>query len=418
MTAFRPVDRHFACIINDVTDRVVADQERQKLEGQLRQAQKLEAIGTLAGGIAHDFNNILGAILGYAEMAKEDCQPGSYAARDVEQILQAGNRARELVKQILAFSRQAEIEQIPLQPSTIIREAIKLLRSSFPSTIRIVEEVDKDAGLILADPTQIHQVLMNLCTNAFHAMEDRGGTLGVVLGRKTMTAADLSEVPDAVPGEYIQLVVSDTGPGIPPEIRDRIFDPYFTTKEQGKGTGLGLAIVHGIAKNFGGFVVCQSVLGEGSVFSVYLPVHLQPITAAADREESFEPDTNGGERILFVDDEEMLVMMGRSMLERFGYKVTAATGSREALAIFREGPEQFDLVITDQTMPEMTGMELAGHILKIRPDIPIILCTGYSNLVSEEKIRAAGLRALALKPLTKMELVNLIRKTIARDKEE
>ena len=418
VTAFRPVDRHFACIISDVTDRVVADQERQKLEGQLRQAQKLEAIGTLAGGIAHDFNNILGAILGYAEMAKEDCRPGSYAARDVEQILQAGNRARELVKQILAFSRQAEIEQIPLQPSTIIREAIKLLRSSFPSTIRIVEEVDKDAGLILADPTQIHQVLMNLCTNAFHAMEDRGGTLGISLRRRTMTAADLGEVPDAVPGEYVQLVVSDTGPGIPPEIRNRIFDPYFTTKEQGKGTGLGLAIVHGITKNCSGFVVCRSVLGEGCEFAVYLPVHHQQVVAPAAWNAFQATETRGGERILFVDDEEMLVVMGRSMLERYGYKVTDATGSREALAIFREGPDQFDLVITDQTMPEMTGMELAGHILNIRHDMPIILCTGYSNLVSEEKIRAAGIRALALKPLTKMELVNLIRKTLAKDEEE
>ena len=415
VTAFRPVDRHFACIVSDVTDRVIAELERQKLEGQLRQAQKLEAIGTLAGGIAHDFNNILGAILGYAEMAKEDCRPGSYAARDVDQVLAAGNRARELVKQILAFSRQAEIEHIPLQPSTIIREAIKLLRSSFPSTIRIVEEVDRDAGLILADPTQIHQVLMNLCTNAFHAMEERGGTLGVALRRRAMTAADLSEVPDAVPGEYVQLVVSDTGPGIPPEIRDRIFDPYFTTKEQGKGTGLGLAIVHGITKNCSGFVLCRSVLGEGSEFIVHLPVHQQREVAPAAGVAARAPLTSGGERILFVDDEEMLVVMGRSMLERFGYKVTAATGSREALAVFREGPDQFDLVITDQTMPDMTGMELAGHFLKIRHDIPIILCTGYSNLVSEEKIRAAGIRALALKPLTKMELVDLIRTTLATD---
>ena len=415
VTAFRPVDRHFACIVSDVTDRVIAELERQKLEGQLRQAQKLEAIGTLAGGIAHDFNNILGAILGYAEMAKEDCRPGSYAARDVDQILAAGNRARDLVKQILAFSRQAEIEQIPLQPSTIIREAIKLLRSSFPSTIRIVEEVDRDAGLILADPTQIHQVLMNLCTNAFHAMEERGGTLGVALRRRAMAAADLSEVPDAVPGEYVQLVVSDTGPGIPPEIRDRIFDPYFTTKEQGKGTGLGLAIVHGITKNCSGFVLCRSVLGEGSEFIVHLPVHQQREVAPAAGVAARAPHTSGGERILFVDDEEMLVVMGRSMLERFGYKVTAATGSREALAVFREGPDQFDLVITDQTMPDMTGMELAGHFLKIRHDIPIILCTGYSNLVSEEKIRAAGIRALALKPLTKMELVDLIRTTLATD---
>jgi PAS domain S-box-containing protein len=417
VTAFRPLEGHFACIISDITDRVLAEQERQKLEAQLRQAQKLEAIGTLAGGIAHDFNNILGAILGYAEMAKEDCQPGSYAARDVEQILQAGNRARELVKQILAFSRQAEIEQVPLQPSSIIREAIKLLRSSFPSTIRIVERVDKDAGPVLADPTQIHQILMNLCTNAFHAMEEKGGTLGIALRRTTMTAADLAEVADAVPGDYVQMAVSDTGPGIVPEIRDRIFDPYFTTKEQGKGTGLGLAIVHGIVTGCGGFITCRSVLGEGSEFAVFLPLHESQAPLPVPGEVQPVAEKGSGERILFVDDEEMLVLMGTSILERFGYTVTAVTSSREALTAFREEPDRYDLVITDQTMPEMTGIELAGEMLKIRPDIPIILCTGYSNLLSEEKVRNAGLRALALKPLTKMELVNLIRRILGQGRE-
>lgn len=412
VTAFQPALRQFACIFSDITEQVKAEQEREKLETQLRQAQKLEAIGTLAGGIAHDFNNILTAILGYAEIAREECQPGSPIAKDVEEVITAGKRARDLVKQILAFSRQATIERIPLQPSLIVREAIKLLRSSFPTTIRIIEDIDGNAGQIFADPTQVHQVLMNLCTNAYHAMEESGGVMTISLQKRSSTTAELQGCPEALPGEYVHLSVRDTGPGIPPDIRERIFDPYFTTKEQGKGTGLGLAIVRGIVISCGGFVTCRSTLGEGSEFCACFPAHGQndnPIFSPDTRDAGAE---GGNERILFVDDEEVLVEMGRTMLERMGYKVTGITDSRAALDTFTRQPEQFDLVITDQTMPGMTGMELARAIFQIRPEMPVILCTGYSNLVTEESALANGIRAFALKPLIKKDLAHLIRNTL------
>ncbi len=409
VSAFQPSFRRFACIFRDITERIEAEQERQKLEAQLRQAQKLEAVGTLAGGIAHDFNNILTAILGYAELAREDSLPGSLVVRDVDQILVAGKRARDLVKQILAFSRQSEIELIPLQPSIIVKEAMKLLRSSFPSTIRIVEDIDGSAGLVLADPTQIHQVLVNLCTNAYHAMEKQGGVLTITLQRRTLNHAELHGNPKALPGEYIQLAVRDTGPGISPEIHERIFDPYFTTKEHGKGTGLGLAIVRGIVMSCGGVITCRSTLGEGSEFCVSLPAHDREEKAPASQATHEATVGRGEEHILFVDDEEILVMMGRKMLQRMGYKVTGLTDSRAALELFRQHPGHFDLMITDQTMPEMTGIELARAILQIRPKMPIILCTGYSNIVSEESALATGISAFAFKPLVKQEIASLIR---------
>ena len=410
VTAYQPAPGQFACIFIDVTEKKVAEKEKKKLQAQLQQAQKMEAIGTLAGGIAHDFNNILGAVLGYAEMARDDCPTDSLVAQDLDQIIKAGLRAKDLVKQILAFSRQAENEKIPLQPAVIIRETLKMLRSSLPSTISIKQDLAGDAGLILADPTQIHQIIMNLCTNAYHAMEENGGILSLSLGRHSLGEEDLAGHPQAQPGDFIHIAIGDTGKGIQPDIRNKIFDPFFTTKEIGKGTGMGLSIVDGIVKSYGGFVFCDSRVGEGSVFHISLPV-LQGDDALAE-EYPVETVLIGGERILFIDDEEMLSEMGQNMLQRLGYQVTVRRSSLEALTTFQNQPDAYDLVITDQTMPGMTGIDLARRMLQLRSDLPIILCTGYSSLISEDKAKSAGIRGFALKPLAKKDLAVLIRRVL------
>lgn len=390
-------------------ERMKAEREKGRLEDRLQQAQKMEAIGTLAGGIAHDFNNILGTILGYADMAKEDAPPGTRFERDLEKVLIGANRAKDLVKQILAFSRQAQVERIPIKIQPLIKEGLKMLRSSIPATISITEDIDPKSGTILADPTQIHQVLMNLCTNAYHAMEETGGALSVTL-QTTFVGSDEKEMLLHVnPGEYVELIVSDTGSGIRPDIIRKIFDPYFTTKETGKGTGMGLAIIHGIMSDYGGTIRVESRLGKGTTFHTYFPVVEKE--ALPEIKES-EDIPQGKERILFIDDEELLVEMGKDMLERLGYHVTVRRTSLEALETFQNTPSEFDLVITDQTMPNMTGADLARRMMQIRPDIPIILCTGYSNLIDEDSAKALGIKEFALKPLSKEELAKLIRKVL------
>ena len=389
-------------IATDITDQ-------KNMETQLQQAQKMEAIGTLAGGIAHDFNNILGAILGYAEMAQEDSPAGSILRQDIDQIVKAGHRARELVKQILAFSRQGETEHIALQPAFIIQEAMKMLRSSLPSTITIKQNIDMDAGLILASPTQIHQIVMNLCTNAFHAMEKAGGTLAISLEKKTVNEKDIVDKPDVQPGDFVQLSIGDSGTGIAPELWDKIFDPYFTTKEVGKGTGMGLAIIHGIVKSYGGCVSFNSQPGKGTVFEVLLPVMAEGTVVEKKQEEIVQC---GNERILFIDDEEFLAEMSKSMLERLGYQVTIQSSSLEGLTIFQNQPDKFDLVITDQTMPGMTGSDLARRILQIRPFMPIILCTGYSSIITEKKAKSIGIKGFAMKPLAWKSIALLIREVL------
>ena len=395
--------------LTDITERKMAEKERKAMQAQLQQAQKMETIGTLAGGIAHDFNNILAAILGYAEMARENSQAGSIAAKDIDQVIKASHRAKELVKQILAFSRQDETERIPLQPSLLIKEASKMLRSSLPATIDINLNIGQDSGFVMADPTQIHQILMNLCTNSYHAMEEAGGTLSIALKRESPIWDDLVSAPHLQSGNFLRLSISDTGTGIAPEIQEKIFEPYFTTKPIGKGTGMGLSIIHGIVKSYGGLVSCYSQPGKGTCFHVYLPA----IEEAAMSEKNQDGRIQiGNEHILFVDDENIIADMGKSMLESLGYQVTTRTNSLEALTTFQNQPEDFDLVITDQTMPDMTGGDLARHMLKVRAGIPIILCTGYSSQISEEKARSYGIRGFALKPLTKKDLANLIRKIL------
>ena len=393
----------------DITERKQAEEEKKKLTIQLYQAQKMEAIGTLAGGIAHDFINILGAILGYAEMIRDDCPTNSIVAHDIDQVIKAGNRAKELVKQILAFSRQSEATKLPVQPAPIITEAIKMLRASLPTTITIEQDIDSEAGVILADPTQIHQILMNLGTNAFHAMEINGGTLTISLHKKTLHQEDLGSEKHMRPGRFVQFSIKDTGVGIAPEILNRIFDPYFTTKEVGKGTGMGLAMVHGIVQSYGGSITCNSQLGKGTIFQIMLPV---VETDFLQETEPTELIPVGREHILLVDDEEMLIELSKVMLERLGYRVTTRTSSIEALTTFRNQPKSFDLMITDQTMPGLTGVDLARLRLQIRPDLPIILCTGYSTLISEEKAESLGIKGFALKPLTKKDMGILIRKVL------
>ncbi len=389
-------------IVQDISERI-------ELENRLRQAQKMEAIGTLAGGIAHDFNNILAVIFGYTDMARAAAPSGTQLAKYLEQVSLAAHRAKELVKQILAFSRQSVTELIPLQIQPLIKEGLKMIRSSIPSTISITEDIDVKSGIILADPSQVHQILMNLCTNAYHAMEETGGVLSVTLKPALIGPDEQKMHVHATPGEYLELTVSDTGCGIGPDIIDKIFNPYFTTKGAGKGTGMGLAIIHGIVSDYGGMITVESQLGQGTTFHVFFPV--VALKAVPEINEA-EDIPRGNERILFVDDEELLAEMGKEMLERLGYRVTLFRSGVEALEVFKNTPDAFDLVITDQTMPGITGSELSRMMMQIRPDIPIILCTGYSNLIDEDSAKALGIKEFALKPLTTGTVATLIRKVL------
>ena len=391
------------CIFRDVT-------EKKKMEAELFQAHKIQAIGTLAGGIAHDFNNILAAIFGYADLAKIDLPDGSHSKNYIDQILKAGNRAKELVKQILTFSRKGQETQQPLQPSPIIKEALKLMRASLPTTIEIREEIDSDCGSIIANPTNVHQVLVNLCTNALHAMEEEKGILTVKLTQVELKEHDLTSQTGVAEGSFVKLMVKDTGCGMNKATVERIFEPYFTTKEFGKGTGMGLALVHGIVQGCGGFIKVESKPGKGSTFHVYFPVTEEK--AEKVKEEKQEPLPKGDERILAVDDEEVIVGLYKAILERLGYKVTAHCSSEKALEAFQSSPDSFDLVITDQTMPHLPGSELAKEILQIRPDIPIIFCTGYSSMVSEEKAKEIGIERFAMKPVSNKDLVITVREVL------
>lgn len=397
----------------DIIKQKRLEAEKKKVEARLVQAHKMEAIGTLAGGIAHDFNNILGVILGYTELAKEDAPLGSRFASGLDQVLIAGNRAKDLVKQILAFSRQTEMERFPLQLQPIIKEAVKMLRASIPTTIDIQENIDLSCGLVLADPTQIHQILMNLCANANHAMEKSGGILKIELRRTDVGNDVLGANVPLKPGQYIELVVSDTGVGIGLDIIQKVFDPYFTTKELGKGTGMGLAIVHGIITEYGGAVTVESELQHGTTFHVYFP---KAEKAELETVKKTEEIYSGKGNILFVDDEELLICLGKDMLERLGYDVTVRQSSIDALSTFQNDPYAFDVVITDQTMPGITGADLSRRILQIRPDIPIILCTGHSNLVDEVSAKSIGIKEFVMKPLAKGVIGNLLQKLLGPDK--
>ena len=375
---------------------------RQKtLEEQLRQAQKMEALGTLAGGIAHDFNNILGVIMGYSELIRENAKNDQNMARRVEQILRAGERARDLITQILNFSRQTPQERRPLKLVPLIKEAMKLLRSSIPPSIDIRTEFKTEEDMALADPTQFHQIVLNLCGNAAQAMSSRGGTLTIALDEAGEDAP--RQVHD--PRWFVRLSVSDTGVGMDPDIMERIFDPFFTTKGPSEGTGLGLSVVHGIVKTHEGAIQVQSVKGQGSTFHVYLPRATADTAPAPLPLPALLPSRG---KVLLVDDEKPLVDIAREMLENFGFEVTARTSSVEALEAFRYRPQDFDLVVTDYAMPNMTGVELAQEILRLRRNMPVILCTGFSDTITFERARSLGICDVILKPILKDKLVQSV----------
>ena len=392
-------------IVEDITDRKQAQKEQQRLKTQLQQAQKMESIGTLAGGIAHDFNNILGAVIGFTELSLHQTEKGSELRENLSEILNAGNRAKDLVKQILTFSRQVDPEQNLVQVKIIIEEALKLIRASLPTTIEIKQKLDSDS-LITGDATQIHQVLMNLCTNAAHAMDTKGGVLEVKLENIELKEGFSAGYSDISPGAYVKLTVSDTGEGIPEIILGQIFDPFFSTKEKGKGTGMGLAVVHGIVSSHGGEIYAYSEQGKGSTFDIFLPAFERRKDPERNPKEAIP---TGNERILFVDDEAALVNVGQKTVESLGYEVTTRTSSIEALELFKRRPNSFDLVITDMTMPNMTGEDLAIELMRVRSDIPVILCTGYSARINEQQAIGMGIRAFVLKPLLKHQIARVIR---------
>ena len=388
-------------IYEDITNQ-------EQLEDQLRQAQKMESIGTLAGGIAHDFNNILGIIMGNAELAMDDIYEGNPARFNLQEIRTAGLRAKDVVRQLLSFARKTAAEKKPTNIAPIIIESLKLMRASIPTSIEIRQNIIKEVYTILADPTQINQVLINLCTNAHHAMPD-GGILEVGLENVELDENATAQHSDMDPGPYVHLTVGDTGQGMNPEIKGRIFDPYFTTKDIGKGTGLGLSVVHGIVKNHGGGISVNSELGKGTSFEIYFPA---VETEAVTETETDEKLPTGNERILFVDDEESIVYVARNRLERLGYQVETKSSPDEALKLFRVIPNQFDLVITDMSMPEMTGDRFVQEILKIRPDIPTILCTGYSEKIDKQKAKEMGIRQYIEKPINRSVLAKMVRKIL------
>ncbi|MEA3359551.1 MAG: PAS domain S-box protein [Thermodesulfobacteriota bacterium] len=384
--------------------------EQKKLESQLRQAQKMEAIGSLAGGIAHDFNNVLYAIIGYTELSMDAVLEGSKARRNLNEVLKAADRATDMVQQILTFSRKSEKEKKPTSVQSVLKEAVKLIRTSLPSTIEIRQYIAADCGPVMADPTQIHEVIMNLGTNAYHAMREKGGILGITLRQEEIGSDDSKYDLDLHPGPYLKLIVEDTGHGIDDNVMERIFDPYFTTKGVGEGTGMGLSVVHGIVKDHGGDIRVYSEPGKGTAFHVYLPVIE---TGAVERKIiPAGPAPTGTERILLVDDEETIVYMTQQILESLGYHVTPRTSSVEALEAFRARPDDFDLIITDMTMPNMTGAELAHRLLEIRSDIPIILCTGFSELMEENKAKEIGIREYVMKPIVRDEIARTVRKVL------
>lgn len=393
----------------NITEQKREAEEKKNLTVQLQHSQKMEAIGTLAGGIAHDFNNILSAILGYSELAKNIVPQNSTISNHLGKILQAGHRAKKLVQQILAFSHRDHTDRVPLQPASIVDEAMKMLRPTLPTTIEIIQNIEPTVGYIFANPTQMNQILMNLCTNAFHAMEERGGMLEITVKETQLNREDLALEPNINTGAFFHLSVGDSGPGIPAKVKGKIFDPYFTTKATGKGTGLGLSLVHGIVTSYGGFVSIDSDMNRGAIFHVFIPI-THDNTPPLEEEVKLIP--GGKERVLFVDDEAVLTELYKSLLEGLGYHVTISNRSSEALEVFKEQSDQFDIVVTDQTMPGLTGSEMAAKMMQIRPDIPIILYTGYSTTISEKMAKSMGIKGFAFKPLSKKDIAVLLRKVL------
>jgi len=406
---------YFISMVVDITKRKNAEEEKKQLEVQFQHAQKMEAIGTLAGGIAHDFNNILSAIIGYSELALMDIPEDTKISRYIQEVMTAGERAKDLVKQILTFARQTNSEAKPIQIKHILKEALKLMKASTPSSVEIREVIESDAA-ILADPTQIHQVTMNLFTNALHAMKEDVGVITVQLKEVSLDSRFTELHPSMLPGSYLQLRVEDTGCGIRPDMLKKIFDPYFTTKKVGEGTGLGLSVVKGIVDGCKGAITVKSEMGKGSVFDVYFPI-IEPKSKTLTSRSEDEKVPAGEESILLVDDELPISRLNEQILTALGYRINMRTSPIEALELFRFDPDRFDLVITDMTMPKMSGDLLAIEMKKIRPDIPVILCTGYSKRMSDERAIEIGINAVLMKPVVKLDLAKTIRKVLDEPKE-
>ena len=394
----------------DVTEQKRAEEEKKKFENQVLQAQKLEAVGTLAGGIAHDFNNILWIITGNTELAEVTLEKAHPAQHNLKRIEQASQRAKDLVAQILSFSRQSAQEKRPLKINAIVKESLKLMRASLPATIDIRQNIPSESPTVLADLSQINQVIVNLCTNAAHAMREKGGILDVSLVEINLDDDEEARRQGLGPGKYAILSVMDTGHGIAAEDLDRIFDPFYSTKQVDEGTGLGLSVTHGIVKDHGGTITVHSKPETGTTFHILLPILQEEKDPAPGA--SFDAIPKGSERVLFVDDDQGLLDMGETILRRLGYRVSATPSPMEALEWVRSRPDRFDLVITDQTMPRLTGEKLARELLKVRPNLPIILCTGYSELIDEEKAEKIGLRAFLLKPVVMDKLARTIRQVL------
>lgn len=395
--------------VKDISERKKAEQQRRKMENQIREVQRIESLGTLAGGIAHDFNNILAAIIGYAELARFRCLEESDLRRYVSEIFQAASRAKELVQQILLFSRQGRSEKGPMDVSRIINEALILIKATLPSTVEITAKISPTLPPVFANEVQMHQIVMNLCTNAYHAMKNTGGMLDVNLTAVNILDQDAQSYPGMNPGNYLKLTIGDNGCGISPETINRIFEPYFTTKPTGEGTGLGLSTVHGIIQDHGGCIKVYSELGVGTTFHVFLPA---AVTSTARTTEQDEQLPTGNERILLVDDEKMLIELGRDLLERLGYRVETRASSIDALEAFRSNAQHYDLVISDVTMPKMTGDELAREMKAIRPNIPIILCSGFSDRIQPQTLDALGISFVLMKPVLYTDLAHTVRQAL------
>ena len=388
-------------VISDITQQRKDRKERERLAVQLRQNQKMEAIGTLAGGIAHDFNNILAAIVGYSELAYFKAEQGEISLDNLRSVLNAAERAKGLVAQILSFSRQSELEKAPVNLAPLAKEAAKFLRASLPSTIRIDCALPNDLGTVMADPTQMHQLVLNLCTNAKHAMAESGGVLSISLDKVVLTPEDAREYVDLKGGRYQRITVSDTGCGMDKKTMERILEPFFTTKPEGEGTGMGLSVVHGIVKSHGGAMRIYSEPGLGSTFRVYLPCLDSRVDDQALRE---MPLPRGSERVILVDDEADVVKAGSQMLEHLGYKVTGFKSSLEAWLAFQKSPGDFDLLITDCTMPDMTGFQLVDKVKRLRPDLPVIMCSGFNWQLNSDPAAVKNVQKTLTKPLTTREL--------------
>ena len=401
------VDRYEG-IVFDITERIQAEEQRRKLEDQLRQSQKMEAIGTLAGGIAHDFNNILGIIIGNTELAIMDVPEWNPAKECLKEIRTASMRAKDVVRHILSFARKTPAQRKPIQISTIIRDSLKLMRASIPTTIEIRQDIACTTEMIIADPTEINQILMNLCTNSVHALSEETGVLEVNLENEKLKMKNEELGLEA--GRYVKLTVKDSGEGIEPEIIDRVFDPYFTTKDVGKGTGMGLAVAYGIVKKHDGAIQVKSELGKGTLVEVLFPL-IEKVVGPEVKEDPESLPTGTG-RVLFVDDEASLTKMVQQMLERLGYEVVTKTNPKEALELFKSNPDRFDLVITDMAMPQMAGDRLAQELMQIRQDIPVILCTGHSARIDKDSAKALGIRAYTMKPLVMRDLAKTVRKVL------